>query len=257
MASHVYFDGIPLFAGSADEAVAELVQLATGDSSPPMPVRLVNAYSISIAQHDPAYRQLLADRGLNLCDGRPLAWVLRHIGDKRCAEQVRGPSLFLDVMDKGVEHGVSHYFLGGSEASLVELVTRVRERVPGIDIAGYEAPPFRSLRDDERAAQDEAIRSSGANLIWVGLGTPKQDWECRRLVDSLGVSSVGVGAAFDFVAGEKREAPQVMRRLGLEWLFRLAMEPRRLWRRYTFGNARFLGVAARVVWGEDANRRRS
>ena len=249
MAAHASFDGITLFAGSAQGAVDEVVQLAEG-ASRAVPVRLVNAYTISIAQKDAAYCGLLSDQGLNLCDGRPLAWVVKRLEGKGRAQQVRGPTLFLDVLDQGVEHGIRHYFLGGSEDSLVELVAAVRKRAPGVDIAGFSSPPFRALSLDERLAQDEAIRVSGANLIWVGLGTPKQDWESRRLVDALGIPAVGVGAAFDFVAGRKREAPALFRKFGLEWLFRFATEPRRLWRRYTIGNARFLRVAARVMWGE-------
>ena len=116
----------------------------------------------------------------------------------------------------------------------------LRERFPGIEIVGSHSPEFRPPSDAELAERDGAIAASGAQVVWVGLGTPKQDLEAARLAHSLPIVAVAVGAAFDYAAGTLTEAPQWIRTAGLEWAFRFAMEPGRLWRRYVFGSTRFL-----------------
>jgi N-acetylglucosaminyldiphosphoundecaprenol N-acetyl-beta-D-mannosaminyltransferase len=112
-------------------------------------------------------------------------------------------------------------------------------------LAGAESPPFRDLTDDEKREQDERIRASGADIVWVGLGTPKQDFEVERLVETMPVLAAAVGAAFDFTAGTVKPAPEWMQRNGLEWAHRFASEPRRLWRRYLIGNVEFVRAAGR------------
>lgn len=211
----------------------------------PTAYRFVNSYTVALADRDASYHQVLRGAGVNLPDGRPVAAALRRLAPDQRIEQVRGPSFFERCLDDGRTHGLSHYFLGGSPESLAALVAAVRERFPGIRLAGWDSPPFRPLTDEEVVAQDQAIRSSGADVVWVGLGTPKQDVEAARLLVSTGVTTAAVGAAFDFLAGSKPEAPEWMRTLALEWLFRLASEPRRLWRRYLFGNVGFLRVLLR------------
>jgi N-acetylglucosaminyldiphosphoundecaprenol N-acetyl-beta-D-mannosaminyltransferase len=124
----------------------------------------------------------------------------------------------------------------------VFLKCAIDKRFPGALIVGMISPPFHPLTDAERADQDSAINASDADVVWVGLGTPKQDFEAQRVCDECGVTTVAVGAAFDFVAGTKPEAPNWMRRLSLEWVFRLLTEPRRLWKRYLFGNTRFITI---------------
>lgn len=112
-------------------------------------------------------------------------------------------------------------------------------------LAGAESPPFRDLTDDERREQDDRIQASRADIVWVGLGTPKQDFEAERLAEALPLLAAAVGAAFDFTAGTVKPAPAWMQRSGLEWAHRLASEPRQLWRRYLIGNARFVSIALR------------
>jgi N-acetylglucosaminyldiphosphoundecaprenol N-acetyl-beta-D-mannosaminyltransferase len=157
--------------------------------------------------------------------------------------QIRGPQLFLDVFDAGRDHAVSHYLLGSTPEVLQKLEANLRTLYPGVNISGSESPPFRKLTSAERRAQDERILQSGAEIVWVGLGTPKQDFEVQRLADVLPVVSIAIGAAFDFTAGTLQQAPEWMTRTGLEWGFRFMKEPRRLWRRYVFGNVRFLKAA--------------
>ena len=242
-------NGISVERTSLDAAVATFIQgVASGALA--QAHRLVNSYTFALADTEPAYKALLAHSGVNLPDGKPLVAALNRL-DRRAQpfRQVRGPSFFVKCLDEGRAQGVRHFFLGGSADLLDALKLTVNKRFPGTEIVGTISPPFRPLTDTERAEQDAAIRASGAQVVWVGLGTPKQDFEAQRICDALGITTAAVGAAFDFVAGTKPEAPNWMRRVGLEWVFRLISEPRRLWRRYLFGNTRFLMLVLREAWG--------
>lgn len=243
--------GISVERTSLDEAVSNFVERVTSHA-PAQAHRFVNSYTFALADTEPAYKSLLAQSGINLPDGKPLVVVLNRLDrNGRRFGQVRGPSFLVRCLDEGRAKGVRHFFLGGSPELLDSLKDAVDRRFPGAQIAGMISPPFRPLTDSERAAQDMEIKATGAGVVWVGLGTPKQDFEAQRICDTLGVTTAAVGAAFDFLAGTKPEAPQWMRRLSLEWAFRLMSEPRRLWRRYLFGNARFLVMVLR-----EARRRR-
>lgn len=206
-------------------------------------VHFVNAYTIALADKDPDYRQVISGTAINFPDGRPLAWVSRIRRHSPPLCQVRGPQFFLNMFDVGREKGLRHYLLGSTDEVLQQLTKELRRRFPGVQIVGSHSPPFRAATDVELSDQDEAIRCSMADIVWVGLGTPKQDYEARRLSASLPIVAVAIGAAFDFTAGSSKEAPAWLSKIGLEWLFRLASEPRRLWRRYLFGNARFIAAA--------------
>jgi N-acetylglucosaminyldiphosphoundecaprenol N-acetyl-beta-D-mannosaminyltransferase len=241
-------NGISVKRTSLGDAVAAFVRgVAAG--APTQAHRLVNSYTFALADTDPAYHALLAQSGVNLPDGKPLVTALNRL-DRRGQPfgQVRGASFFVRCLDEGRAYGVRHYFLGGSPELLESLKNAVDRRFSGVQIVGMISPPFRPLTDTERAEQDSDIKASAAHVVWVGLGTPKQDFEAQRICDTLGVTTVAVGAAFDFVAGTKPEAPEWMRRLSLEWVFRLMSEPRRLWRRYLFGNARFIKLMLREVF---------
>jgi N-acetylglucosaminyldiphosphoundecaprenol N-acetyl-beta-D-mannosaminyltransferase len=242
-------NGVSVERTSLDEAVASFVQnVASG--APGQAHRLVNSYTFALAETYPDYQALLAQSGVNLPDGKPLVTALNRLNRHgQPFGQVRGPSFFVTCLDEGRAQGVRHLFLGGSPELLESLKDAVDRRFPGTEIVGMISPPFRPLTDSERAEQDSQIKVSGAHVVWVGLGTPKQDFEAQRICDSLGVTTAAVGAAFDFVAGTKPEAPEWMRRLSLEWVFRLMTEPRRLWRRYLFGNARFLMLVLREARG--------
>ena len=237
--------GVPVQRTSLDEAVSVFVAGVVGPG-PAQTHRLVNAYTFALADRDRAYQDLLETAGVNLPDGKPLVVALNLLD--RAGEpfgQVRGPSFFLNCLDQGRAHGVRHFFVGGSPELLESLRAAVERRFPGIVIAGMISPPFRAMTELERMDQDGQIKASGAHVVWVGLGTPKQDFEAARICDECAVTTAAVGAGFDFVAGTKAEAPVWMRRLGLEWVFRLLSEPRRLWKRYLFGNARFLAIVLR------------
>lgn len=213
-------------------------------------VHLANAYSVSLANDFPALAaETFGSDGWNLPDGRPIAAISRLRRDRPVLHQIRGPQFLLDVCEAGVDAGLRHFLLGGAPDVLEKLRESLEDRFPGIRIVGWFSPPFRESSPAELAERDEAIISAGAQVVWVGLGTPKQDLEVTRIAASTGLIAVAVGAAFDYAAGTLREAPVWIRTLGLEWLFRLLMEPRRLWRRYLFGNVHFLRVSLRSRQG--------
>lgn len=234
---------IPLAALPFDDAVNEVVRRArAGD---PMAAHFVNAYTVALADRDPEYAQLFAaSTALNLTDGMPVAWVGRRAYGRSSAEwpRVYGPDVMQAVLARG---DLRHYLLGGDYKTLLALQAEIARRFPGAVLVGTESPPFRPLSNQERKEQDQRIHESGAQIVWVGLGTPKQDWEVARLVEGLPIVALAVGAAFNFIAGTKPQAPVWMQRTGTEWVYRLASEPRRLTKRYLWGNPRFLLAAAR------------
>ncbi|MGK0741643.1 WecB/TagA/CpsF family glycosyltransferase [Leucobacter sp. Z1108] len=210
-------------------------------------IRFTNAYCVALADTNREYGLLLQSSGVNFPDGTPVVWFLNSSRKMSLsASRVRGPSFFAAALDEGQKHTeVSHFFLGGSPQALELLMLRIKEKYPLITVAGSYSPPFGPVDRQFLDSCAEEVRLANPSVIWIGLGTPKQDHVGAELSCRLGIPSAGVGAAFDFMAGTVREAPAWLQNSGLEWLFRWAVEPRRLWRRYVFGNARFLKVALR------------
>lgn len=229
--------GLEFQTASPDAAADYVVEMARTRSC--AHVHLANAYTIALADRDDDYRRLI-NQGVVFADGRPIIWVSHLARQAPEIQQVRGLDLFLRVLDLGRSSGLRHFLLGSTDEVLARMRTSLVERFEGVEIVGSYSPPFRPLTDEEIADQDDLIRQTGADIIWVGLGTPKQDIEARRLALSTLRPAVAVGAAFDFIAGALPVAPTWMQRAGLEWAFRLGSEPKRLWRRYLFGNVRFL-----------------
>lgn len=213
-------------------------------------VHLLNSYSVVAAHDDPQLAKRLTGNAINLIDGTPLIWLARWHGLLSAGSRAtRGPELFVQTLAAGVPAGIKHYLLGGSPEMLHLLEDSLKRANPELRIVGALSPPFRSWTAGERASAVEEIGRSGADIVWVGLGTPKQDHEAAVLANSLPVLAVAVGAAFDFACGAKREAPRLLRHSGFEWAFRLLTEPKRLWKRYLIGNARFLLLALRSSRG--------
>lgn len=223
-----------------DDAPNRIAELAADGNSNTAHVHLLNAYSLAVMDAEPTYAQSLASGAINLADGTPVAWASKILPGRAPLKQVRGPRLFLETLKVAEKEGIAVYFLGSTPEVLKRLKTRFETELPNLRIAGLESPPYRQLDERELNDQDQRIISSGANLVWVGLGTPKQDVETARIHTSTGITTVAIGAAFDFAAGTVAEAPIWMHGSGLEWLHRFAQEPRRLWRRYTVGNIRFM-----------------
>ena len=215
-------------------------------------VHFLAAHPTVVARRDTDYRAILNRGDLNLPDGLPVAWALRLFGHG--ADQITGTDGFQLLCDWGRSHNVRHFLYGGSPRVLEGLQANLQRDYAGIAIAGAISPPFRPMSDDELRQDAARIRESGADLVWVGLGAPKQDLVAERLRELEAAPVVlCVGAAFDFLAGIKKRAPHWMQHTGLEWLFRLGAEPQRLWRRYLLGNPQFvLGVATDVVRGRTA-----
>lgn len=199
------------------------------------------------ARRDETYRAQLNDGDLNVPDGAPVAWAARLQGFR--AERLPGTDSLHLVARWGIGRELRHFLYGSTEETLAQMRTNLERVYPGIRIVGYEAPPFRQVDDAELDATVAAIRRAQADVVWVGLGAPKQDVIGDRLrARSAAPVIMCVGAAFDFVAGTKRRAPAWMRRVGLEWLHRLLTEPGRLWQRYLVGNTKFvLGVATDLL----------
>jgi len=235
--------GIPVVMTTANHAARWVVSRAQAHTSDGIDVHLANAYTLALAESDTTFRDTLINGPVVFPDGKPLAWLTKF--SKSPLGQVRGPRLFGDVMDIGRESGLRHFLLGTTNETLELLEAELKKRFPGVEIVGKFSPPFRKLSVSEVAEQDQLIRESGAEIVWVGLGTPKQDHEVKRIADELPVVAVAIGAAFDFYAGTKKEAPIWMTATGVEWVFRLSTEPRRLWKRYLIGNLVFLYAAAR------------
>lgn len=233
---------LPLVIATRQEAIGQITAIAQSGGGGD--VHLANSYVAALAYSDPEYRAILTESAAIYPDGRPLTWASR-LTRGTALSQVRGPSLFPDMMDQGRATGLRHYLLGNTDDVLERLVAELERRCPGVEIVGTHKSYFRPLTADELAAQDADIRRAAPDIVWVGLGTPLQDVETRRLARELGIVAIGVGVAFDFIAGTKAVAPAWMARLGIEWVFRLATEPRRLWRRYLIGNAVFLWAAFR------------
>jgi N-acetylglucosaminyldiphosphoundecaprenol N-acetyl-beta-D-mannosaminyltransferase len=173
-------------------------------------------------------------------DGMPLVWLSRLMGF-RDVERVYGPDLMLAVCERSTARGYRHFFYGGAPGVAEKLVVRLQSRFPGLQVAGIDSPPFRHLTLQEDRAVVEHINTARPDIVWVGIGTPKQErWMAMHVGQLSAPVLIGVGAAFDFHAGLKKQAPRWMQRSGLEWSFRLMTEPRRLGRRYLINIPWFL-----------------
>jgi N-acetylglucosaminyldiphosphoundecaprenol N-acetyl-beta-D-mannosaminyltransferase len=193
------------------------------------------------AYDSPEYRQVVNAADLVTPDGMPMVWSLRVLGH-RGQRRVYGPDLTVCLLEAAAREGVPVGFYGSRPEVLDRLLAEADRRFPGLSVAYAQSPPFRTLSDDERRATVEDINRSGARILFVGLGCPKQERWMAEHRGRVGAVMLGVGAAFDFLAGTTRQAPRWVMAAGLEWLFRLMVEPRRLWKRYVKNNPRFVGL---------------
>lgn len=202
-------------------------------------VTVANVHTTVMAYEDADYRHIQNQAVMAVPDGKPLSLLCRYKGYKD-AERVAGPDLMDEIIRVGIDRGYTHYFYGSTEKTLTELEQKLREKYPGIQIAGAYSPPFRPLTEAENKADIVRINESQADFIWVGLGAPKQEnWMYKNQNKTRGLM-IGVGAAFDFHAGTLKRAPKWMQEWCLEWLYRLFQDPRRLYKRYLYTNFKFL-----------------
>jgi N-acetylglucosaminyldiphosphoundecaprenol N-acetyl-beta-D-mannosaminyltransferase len=227
-------------------------------SGDPAYVCVASVNNVIEARDDPSFRASMNEADLVTPDGRPLAWALRWLGISS-ATQVRGTDLTDAVLRRAASEEIPVGFYGSTDRVLTALLEHAGDRWPGLKVAYRVSPPFREPTSREDADAIERIGTSGAKILFVGLGCPKQEiWMARHHEGFTGVM-LGVGAAFDFLAGKKKQAPRALQRWGLEWLFRLATEPRRLWKRYLSQNPRFIALFVMQVLrskvGSDTERR--
>ena len=215
-------------------------------------VCLCNVHTVISAQHDLALRAAVDSADLATPDGAPLAWLMRRRG---CAEQQRisGPDLMWRILAEAERLQLSVFLFGSSDVTLAQLNIRIQSAFPQLQLAGLLAPPFRAMTAQEDAAVTTTIQASGAQLLMVGLGCPKQEIWMANHRQQVHAVMMGVGAAFDYHAGTLRRAPLAWQRYGLEWLYRLAMEPSRLFKRYLLTNTLFLLALPLELWRRPRN----
>lgn len=207
---------------------------------------VVPVHSIIVGYWDRFHRQVLSQAGLCTADGMPVVWLQRLLGYSS-ASRVYGPTLMWKLLGEAEQNGWNVALLGGKEDRLAVLGENIKEYFPKLHLVEQISPPFRALTEEEDDALVDRLRQAKTDLLFVGLGCPKQERWMAEHSPRLGCVMIGVGAAFDFHAGAVRQAPSWIQRFGLEWLFRLAMEPRRLWKRYLSTNPVYLTLAAGQV----------
>jgi N-acetylglucosaminyldiphosphoundecaprenol N-acetyl-beta-D-mannosaminyltransferase len=220
-------------------------------------VAATSVHGISLAAGDASFRTQLNAFDIVTPDGQPVRWGLNLLHGAALSERVYGPTLMLRVCAAAAEAGLAVYFYGSTTAVLERLVANLALQLPHLRIAGWTSPPFRPQSPSEEAADAEAVVASGADIVFVGLGCPRQERWAFAQRERLPMPVLCVGAAFDFHAGTLRQAPSWMQRRGLEWVFRLAMEPRRLWRRYARAVPLFVFLLMRQYFSERLLVRRS
>lgn len=204
-------------------------------------INVCTVHTVLEAHDQPSLAAIINKASLAVPDGMPLVWLGQRAFPEAGVQRCYGPDLMLSLCEAGVPKGWRHCLYGASESVINRLEEKLTQRFPGIQIVERIAPPFRPLTERERQTTIARINQAAPDIVWVGLGTPKQDQWIGDFREPLEAPVlIAVGAAFDFHAGQLVQAPKWMQRCGLEWLFRLIMEPRRLWRRYLIGNPRFL-----------------
>lgn len=201
-------------------------------------VCICNVHSVVTANEDKAFGKVIRDADLSTPDGMPVAWMLRAFGFPKQA-RINGPDLFWRLCNLLSGNDISIFLYGGSSETQARLYGQLTRSFPSLGVAGLISPPFRELSNEEDAADVRAINDSGAGIVFVSLGCPKQERWMASHRGRINAVMIGVGAAFDYHAGTLKRAPVWMRNSGLEWLFRLAAEPRRLWKRYLVTNSIF------------------
>lgn len=205
------------------------------------------AHAIMDYRRDPALLKIANESGLTTPDGMSIVWLLRQLGYPQ-VERVYGPDLLLAACEYGLSSGWRHFFYGGTSGVADNLSNNLKVRFPNLQTVGTYTPPFHPLETQEEIEVINTIRTAEPDIVWVGLSTPKQERWMAKYLQKLQVPVLaGIGAAFDFLSGTKPHAPRWVQQSGLEWLFRLLSEPRRLWRRYA-EYPYFAWLVAQQMW---------
>ena len=234
--------GVRVDSTSYERATEQIISWASTGIARPAPfVSLCTVNQIMEARDSSEYAQIMRDADLVTSDGMPLVWLLRRLGIPD-ASRVYGPDLMPLVLSAAARQSVPVGFYGGSRTVLDRLINLTQQQFDGLRIAYVEAPPFRPATPEEDEISIHNLNASGVRILFVGIGSPKQERWMHAHRNRVNCVMIGVGAAFDFLTGSKPQAPRWMQRGGLEWLFRLANEPSRLWRRYLLQNPRFIAL---------------
>jgi N-acetylglucosaminyldiphosphoundecaprenol N-acetyl-beta-D-mannosaminyltransferase len=241
--------GVRVDPTNMDVAVQTVMGWAAAEDGKCRYVCVSGMHGLVEAQSDKRLRSTLNSADLNVPDGMPLSWLGWFAGFDTMG-RVFGPDLMLQVCAKSVDGGVSHFFYGGNEGVAEDLARRFQVQFPGLKVAGTYCPPFRMSTESERGQIAATINDSGAQIVWVGLSTPKQEMWMSEFAPFLRARVViGVGAAFDYNTGRLRRAPRWMQQAGFEWLYRLIQEPVRLAKRYLVNIPCFLGLVFKQALG--------
>jgi N-acetylglucosaminyldiphosphoundecaprenol N-acetyl-beta-D-mannosaminyltransferase len=232
-----YILGMRVDATSYDDATKKIIHWANTKLS--SYVCVANVHMTMEAYDSPKFAKTINESALTTPDGMPLVWGLKAFGEKN-ASRVYGPTLTLHVCRAAAHEGIPIALYGGTQESLTAFVEFLHKSFPAIEVVCQIAPPFRQLTPEEDATYSHKIIESGARIVFVGIGCPKQELWMAKHKGLIPAVMIGVGAAFDFHSGRVQQAPNWMQKIGLEWLFRLSREPKRLWKRYLFHNPRFL-----------------
>lgn len=239
-----YVAGLPVTPAGLDDAAALICEDARERLG--RVYVLLNGHSAKLRRSDRSYAQLLADpvRVVGLADGASVSAAARLLGHGDIG-RAPGPDLIEACCSRCAEQGIPVFLLGGAEGVAATLAESLEARHPGLHVAGTATPPFGEWPAEASEAMVAAVVESGAGVVWLGVSAPKQEVWAHRNIDRIGVPVVCVGAAFDFNTGAKPRAPEWMRRAGIEWVYRLITEPRRLWKRYLVGNTLFVADVVR------------
>jgi N-acetylglucosaminyldiphosphoundecaprenol N-acetyl-beta-D-mannosaminyltransferase len=241
--------GLGVHPVSMETAVKCVLAWAQERPSRPRYVCFTEMHGVMEARKRESFKRIHNSADLNVPDGMPLVWLGRLAGFSTIG-RVFGPDLMLKVCEASAQSGLKHFFYGGKEGVARELAERLKMNYPGLNIVGTYTPPFRSLTDQEKEEVATIIDEKSPDFLWVGLSTPKQEeWMADILPRLRGGVLFGVGAAFDYNTGRIRRAPRTIQNLGLEWLFRVLQEPRRLARRYIFNVPAFAFLVALQIIG--------
>jgi N-acetylglucosaminyldiphosphoundecaprenol N-acetyl-beta-D-mannosaminyltransferase len=233
--------GLNVLAMKKDEILAEIIHNIK--SKKRSYACLPNVYSAVLFQKNEEFRNAMLAANFLIPDGLPLVWVSLIKGKK--IDRIRGSDLMLILCHRSSKNGLSHFFYGGEPGIPEKLAAELKKKFPWLNVAGMYSPPFRPLTTEEDKEIVRKVNEANPDILWVGLGNPKQEiwmYDHRKMLNVPMI--IGVGAAFDFLSGNVKHAPKWMQDSGLEWLFRLVHEPRKLWKRYFLGNTMFLILVA-------------
>lgn len=235
-----YLFGIRYCITDYNEATALII--AKAKASERLAVSALAVHGLIESYNDAALKALVNTIELVVPDGQPVRWALNYFHKAGLKDRVYGPSLTVHVLEAAAKEGIPVFFYGSTAKTLDLLAEQLPKRFKGIQLAGMQADRFREATPEEKQQDIETINASGAKIVFVGRGCPRQERWVATHADQLSMPLLAVGAAFDFLAGNFAQAPGWMQRNGLEWLYRLLLEPKRLWRRYFYTNSQFIGL---------------